>query len=136
MELDLKFLAPYLPYELILYDSEQGKDFQMSQLSVEGFVGYDTNSEAQCCIEYCKPYLRPLSQLTEEIEHNGDKIKIQHLPEVKTNPGSEYSMAVGYVRRGELKKLLALEYWFVEILFKYHFDVFGLIDQNLARPKG
>jgi hypothetical protein len=73
MKLELKHLAPYLPYELngIVEYSEDDKQIiklhtEDGQNNVVGiadwFRGYT-----------CKPILRPLSDLTKEIEVNGEK---------------------------------------------------------------
>ena len=72
----------------------------------------------------CKPLLRPLSSLTEEIEHNGERfvpieeLQLQNIKIIEiTNANVEL-----------------LPYWAVQKLHEWHFDIHGLIDRNLALP--
>ncbi len=121
-QLTIKEIAPYLPYDLeVLY-----KDRFVTDLTIHtiNFI----------LKEDCKLVLRPLSDLTKEIEHNGERfvpmIKLAELFEMNTieygviatnipNPNSEWG--IGYVRYEAVQKLL-----------EWHFDIFGLIDKNLA----
>ncbi|WP_421809050.1 hypothetical protein [Flagellimonas sp.] len=75
-----------------------------------------------------RPLLHPLDRISEPILEGG--INISDLPEVRTNPGSEYGHAKYLIENG--KSVSGTEHWFVELLFRHHFDVFGLIDKNLA----
>ena len=67
MELQLKHLAPYLPYRLKVTKDDWGRVFKMDNdgttLNCIG-IDYILNINA-------KPILRPLSDLTKEIEVNG-----------------------------------------------------------------
>lgn len=63
MKLELKHLAPYLPYGLKLVYLDG---------SIRDLIYLDLQSLSRIGI-YCKPILRPLSDLTKEIEVNGEK---------------------------------------------------------------
>ena len=111
-KLELKHLAPYLPYGLeFIYN---GKRQELQNLHC--FYSYDEDGniagkaectrvicprfgEMQCLITAIKPILRPLSDLIKETKMNG---------------------------------LLGLQYSEMQVFFSWHFDVFGLIEKGLA----
>lgn len=114
MKLELKHIAPYLPYGLKFIYSNTEYTLLSSNLS---------------CFEYqfSKPILRPLSDLTKEIEHNGEKfVPIEKMGLTKFYPYPKQDIE-------DLQRWPILcEYCRVEFLFMWHFDVFGLIEQGLA----
>ena len=77
MKLELKHIAPYLPYGLKMkftstneVDKLSNEDIVILKQIDEGGIcvnGYKTNNKSY------KPILRPLSDLTKEIEVNGEK---------------------------------------------------------------
>ena len=86
-----------------------------------------------------KPILRPLSDLTKEIEHNGerfvpiDELWGQTLGEIDSNTYDDYFFNPDLKTTWICKEnVLQLEWVVVEKLFEWHFDVFGLIDAGLA----
>jgi hypothetical protein len=131
MKLELKHLAPYLPYGLktkyILSDvirlSSGQKDETRDSLLTPDNVKFS--------LIYCKPILRPLSDLTKEIEFKGEKIQFNYL--LKT-------VSYGYLglQPPDLKvienRIRSGNLLFEDAnrLFEYHFDVFGLIEEGLA----
>jgi hypothetical protein len=120
MKLEIKHLAPYLPYEL---------KYKFNNT----IYYYQHCSTREFDYENSKPILRPLSDLTNEIEVNGEKfvpINNIHLADEE-----------GYFGCGSLDDIQQLiisqpikkiPYCFVEKLLEWHFDVFGLIENNLA----
>lgn len=139
-KLELKHLAPYLPYGLKFLPTHYNRDKKIDTLyylstinnSDEfGVNGYTSN--------YIKPVLRPLSDLTQEIEVNGEKfIPIDYI-------NGEFACSVPNkiewnqsVKNKNLHFVLSEWispqdlYGLFELLFKWHFDVFGLIDKGLA----
>lgn len=146
MKLELKHLAPYLPYGLRFISSmdipfeEYGKNPIWTCEGVTKLFGdycltTPENNDAYA-MQSCKPILRPLSDLTKEIEHNGEKFvpmekavtmrgsSINHLSD-----SGKQSAANALIRDISSQKL---SYGYVEILISWHFDVFGLIEQGLA----
>ena len=86
MKLELKHLAPYLPYGLNIdtsyWDDEPspiGKNIisEMTQDDVICSYGWASTHgrmiQQEYSIDRIKPILRPLSDLTKDIEHNGEK---------------------------------------------------------------
>lgn len=79
MKLELKHLAPYLPYKLRCQFIHSGRIGTISNIYTIG-EGYD-NEDIKISIDFTdgdhiwmfKPILRPLSDLTKEIEVNGEK---------------------------------------------------------------
>lgn len=143
MKLELKHLAPYLPYGIKVLRPDGRTILLMKGLDKDSIV-VDDDGIKYCGYEFTKPILRPLSDLTKEIERNGDKF----VPAEKLNPF--------YYRKGLVDCLGGnrLIYWSTEKqrqiddgcwdnfslksfevsqkLFEWHFDVFGLIPQGLA----
>tara|TARA_R110000824_G_scaffold34903_1_gene110115 strand:+ start:2193 stop:2585 length:393 start_codon:yes stop_codon:yes gene_type:complete len=122
MKLELKHLAPYLPYGLktkyqlsgviglITPQKDEVRDKELTKESIT-FV-----------LKYCKPILRPLSDLKE-----GDF--------------GEYLIEEFYTLDFEKQILRILEdnrwvnqcdYLLIQLLIENHYDVFGLIDKGLA----
>jgi hypothetical protein len=131
MKLELKHLAPYLPYKLKyqLYGNFPIKE------GVENIVE-DTrvidlkNIQRVLDWETCKPILRPLSDLTEEITHNGEKfVPIDWLEEkyFLTDLPEQCARIIE-----DDRWVNQSSYMLIEQLIEWHFDVFGLIDNGLA----
>lgn len=122
MKLELKHIAPYLPYGVKYLNTHE--DF----IEKEGIIHIDSIGSI-LKYEFLKPILRPLSDLTEEIEVNGEKFvprnKMGLIHDVSGNNILNY-------RTGERIDILSLPYYQIQYLFKWHFDVFGLIPQGLA----
>lgn len=148
-KLELKHLAPYLPYDVgyIVNSSKHQIQYKLTaktlyhSIKVVGF--YDI-----------KPILRPLSDLVKEIEHNGEKFiplgKLHYKycltasGERTTKASYEYHIdrncyATYYGLNGgsfgiyiNTLEIDRTSYRILNWLFKWHFDVFGLIDKGLA----
>lgn len=163
------FVAPYLPYGLkFKSDSEI-----LELIGVQGnsiLLNNNSNIISSMIDElYWKPMLRPLSQLTEEIEINGEMI----VPIKKLHSIAKGSLGTGFSKQEFVKtwtgalllKTYRCENYYTEFifsnrsfhyryfdmeemrcgenhinnqlllfhtLFKWHFDVFELIDKGLA----
>lgn len=114
MRLELKHLAPYLPYRLMVqYKPHFSDDFKIKELC--------TTSVAFSLHKQDKPILRPLSDLTKEIEVNGEKFV----------PIEEFEKA-GYIFPLNEDNFHNLPFGIVNILLKWHFDIYGLIENDLA----
>lgn len=86
MKLEIKHIAPYLPYGLkvdLLYSEYHEAQTGVELYRIETGKTKSTNwkvdpyvivGDIECEINYIKPLLHPLSKLTEEIEHNGETI--------------------------------------------------------------
>lgn len=118
MKLELKHIAPYLPYGLktVNFNTNGLIDKPLfSKIIPSNILGFiDGSTES-------KILLRPLSDLTKEIEVNGEKFV--PYKKLEWGNGTHVIPAIlgGYTNYNESSKL-----------FEWHFDVFGLIEQGLA----
>ena len=132
MKLEIKHLAPYLPYGLKAVDYFDGIRL-IREIVTANIIGFTD------CSTKAKPILRPLSDLTKEIEHNGerfvpiDELWNQTLEQIDSNTYDDYFFNKDLKTTWICKEnILQLEYVVVDKLFEWHFDVFGLIDAGLA----
>jgi len=143
-KLELKHLAPYLSYGLqCQIDFKFTKYHPIPIIKVKGLSNAEIDKDIEEQIELVrdddldfrkldsvKPILRPLSDLTKEIEHNCKKfVPVKEL-EARTNTNDEYF---------EWDDTEALMKWItydaMVLLFEWHFDVFELIPKGLAVDK-
>jgi len=131
MELELKHLAPYLPYKLKIYTPNS------TWIGISSVLNYANKPTVEIY-----PILRPLSDLTKEIEVNGERFVPESL---MSDMGHSVLFKNGKFRCDLDEDILAefpvlgkpyniewLPYKMVDKLFEWHFDVFGLIEQGLA----
>ena len=123
MKLELKHLAPYLPFKLNCLN----QNLPDTEMVVEELIGisnhitwsgvfnakYGSNHVPICGI---KPILRPLSDLTNEFK---DDFRF-----------TERAMTIH--KYGLNHWLKGLRFDIVEFLFENHYDVFGLIEKGLG----
>lgn len=134
MKLELKHLAGYLPYGLKVYciDDMQGEELLKGfNLFKNDYVEVFTDKEPMD-LSYCKPILRPLSDLTKEkyFEMTGKSEK-EDFALYFTNSGF-YKQ--GYTSR-TYETYESLPYYHILELLENHFDIYGLIENNLAIDK-
>lgn len=89
MKLELKHIKGYLDTELNVMDEETGEQFQVAGFNVSNneFLIHDNidGSIEDYSVNLLKPILRPLSDLTKEIEANGEKfVPIERLLDIET----------------------------------------------------
>jgi hypothetical protein len=122
MKLELKHLAPYLPYGLKIRYIERNETHI-----------FDTSNLKAVCSEqiHLRPILRPLSDLTKVIvdefqkydnqdSYDKDIIDLFCYENTQTDENIEDLLVT------------KLPYECVEYMFKNHYDVFGLIEKGLA----
>lgn len=133
-KLELKHLAPYLPYELKCHlQGENMQDcpvlFEIQSLNIHGADCHEVNGVyiLETFFEDIFPILRPLSDLTKEIEYKGESFcSIDYISTTKADSQRIIRRVVNQ------QNLDCLEYWQFERLLSLHFDVFGLIEKGLA----
>jgi hypothetical protein len=129
MKLELKHLAGYLPYDLKIkttfgWDTMQTLNDYCVNIDFEDVHYYDSLETTDF-----KAILRPLSDLTKEIEVNGEKF----VPNVKLNLHSTYSYGIFLENQyGYGYEVTDLSFNKVNKLLEWHFDIYGLIDAGLA----
>lgn len=124
-QLELKYICGYLPYGLKVMHNEWEEVLTMD------CAGSSSNSlSIEDVSEYAKPFLRPLSDLTKEITHNGETfVPIDLLEDL-------YVMHNLRNRLNQIIKdnnwIMHLDYVFIKELESMMFDIHGLIDSGLA----
>lgn len=120
MKLELKHLAGYLPYEL-------NTKYQLSKVEVLITEQIDevrdkklTLDNCDFVLKFCKPILRPLSDLTKEIEVNEEKF----IP--------KDWIGYNYIGENLGTNMATWSHRTVQKLLEWHFDIYGLIEKCLA----
>ena len=138
-QLTKKEVAAYLPYGVEIYHSQfmfrevwnkpnKGTLIGITSIIPETFdivmLRDKDNYHLQDSIAHFKLALRPLSDLTKEIEHNGERfIPLYRLMKEDKAFTTSFIDAFGYE---ELKVSV------YELLLEWHFDIFHLIPNGLA----
>lgn len=132
MKLELKHLAPYLPYDCKVITNTKHIGFL-------SFTGNKSRQYHHLTIDYVldnqlKPILRPLSDLTKEMDFAGYKsYPMQEFYIMYGGgTGSKSQFEKDYYDNIIYTPYKSLSYETVEKLFEWHFDVFGLIEKGLA----
>lgn len=146
-ELTIEHLAAYLPYGLTWYhkrmDSEPTSLLTMIAVQFDNSAehGYDVQFEDEWLNDligiyvegfptWKKPILRPISDLTNEITHNGETFvpNERMLSDLSVDRESilylmkMFEVGIGY----------QVEWQIIQKLHSWHFDTFGLIEAGLA----
>jgi hypothetical protein len=127
MKLELKHLAPYLPYGINITKDDWGKIFKLDNngttLNCVG-IDYVLNVKA-------KPILRPIADLYDLLYKEFSNYK----KGIKYNEKLVDLFCYENIRTEELLSdidLSKLPYECIEFMFRNHYDFFGLIENNLA----
>jgi hypothetical protein len=150
-KLELKHLSAYLAYGL-KFQSSMDKPFEeygrqptwtfdgMTKLFGDYCLNTLENSDAYS-IQLVKPILRPLSDLTKEIEVNGEKFVPLSVLVEKFRPLSRDlsiylfngSICIGIETEDYSQTIDLFDgFLIIQKLIKWHFDIFGLIEKGLA----
>lgn len=143
MKLELKHLAPYLPYGLKLYRAELNKIYDLvvynpSLTFAEGYIISEVTLEGNGV----KPILRPLSDLTEL----GVDFATEHSINLLIGKDGNYGNTTLSVYKGKLTieieneedypKTERVDFITIQTIYdellKNHYDIFGLIEKGLA----
>ena len=122
-KLELKHLAPYLPYGLKYWSKEHKSESILDCYRPECFDNEMKTISMEAILRHpdiYKPILRPLSDICEFIEHKGEEMMLS-------------LMGYGFPLHNLVsEEILKMDYETLTLLFKLHFDVFGLIEKDLA----
>lgn len=116
MKITIEHLAPYLPYQLRI--KEGNNTYVLQGGTLDGIENYPSLYSG------LKPLLRPLTDLHQLIPN-----KDYSYSEYISTSINDNQRNFRYLISGKYDQL---EYWKLQRLFQYHFDVFGLIEQGLA----
>jgi len=142
-KLELKHIIGYFPYVLKGISKEENLGFEI----VKGYSIYGKN-DTICLttnvddidLELFKPILRPLSDLTKEIEVNGEKfVPIEVLNNMLFTKHSKLEYYESDFCKGAILfstdikgfNILSMDVR-IQKLYEWHFDIHGLIEKNLA----
>lgn len=145
MKLELKHLAGYLPYELnaLCVRTNEIRKVTLLHFTYDlKTVGHNHLIYEGLLLEKHKPILCPLSDLTKEIEVNGEKFVPIEWFEIgdDVNDSEEYDHGnIKLIKTMESiskfnisNDMLHLPYGVVQKLYEWHFDIHGLIEAGLA----
>lgn len=129
--LTVNHLAPYLPYGLKLQttnlDVVELETLSRTSINIKGRTWV---YGSYCDIEDVKPILRPMSDLEEQIDHDGyEFVPIEWL-ENRYDTLDIHEQAKRLIET--INWVNQCDYMLIMHLIEWHFDVFGLIDQGLA----
>lgn len=135
MELTIEHLAPYYPYRLsgVVGDSKKTEYMMiLSQFSI--CTGTNLKGvQSWFKMSAFKPYLRPLSDLTKEIEHNGEKlVPLRVLLKNANFDLNKLTEDKILDYESVFNDIDFMSYNDVSSLCSWHFDIFGLIESGLA----
>lgn len=147
MKLELKHLAPYLPYELkcnamgeYVKGTEYDDNPKPMQFEIVGltasyveFHEIGRTVTEQYVYSDIFPLLRGLSDLTKEIEVNGERfVPIDYLWFSVIGTDSDSFNKDDFYENCEIGAIEFLPFKVIPLLFEWHFDCFGLIEAGLA----
>lgn len=136
MKLESKHLAPYLPYGLnIKFISK----YEADRLSIDNVIILKEIKDGAICVNGYKtnnksylPILRPLSDLTKEIEINGERFVPVEWLENKYYTLDLHKQCLKFLEEDGENWINQSDYMLIMHLFEWHFDVFSLIESGLA----
>ena len=132
MKIEIKHLSPYLPYGLCVWHENIDRiRFTMHPVGGSGFIGIN---EVISSTELYKPILRPLSDLTKNLFQfeYGQPTTLEDWINGNCDLGQLRWVLQDKAKEQRQERIMDLPYFVAEYLFKYHFDVFGLIQKGLA----
>ncbi|MCT4238497.1 hypothetical protein HZP42_19675 [Elizabethkingia anophelis] len=133
-KLELKDIAPYLPYRLKLYHLSHFKgnkiieDWGLKNCSDYPVSEYCDGITYGRTLQEIKLLLRPMSDLTKEITHNGETFVPADILFGGLRPHEARERHI----QDLTKHPMLMPYCYVRELYKMHFDVNDLIGRGLA----
>lgn len=129
-KLELKNLAPYLPYGLMV-QYEGAKKYEVILLESKTLQIRVSRFPYRLRFSFSeiKPILRPLSDLTKEIEVNGEKfVPYDYFYDDPENDWFDGNVWLNYMFEGNIDKtdLNFIPYYIVQKLLEWHFNIFDL----------
>ncbi|WP_312190239.1 hypothetical protein [Sphingobacterium sp.] len=134
-KLTIEHLAPYLPYATRVCIGKTERNLTAISLDspfvfVSAWKG--SREKEMVSIDDIKPILRPLSDLTKEIDHHGERFVPKNRIDQYTQVGGDGKLYLLVDGAHWSCNALSWDYSTVVKLISWHFDVFELIDKGLA----
>lgn len=137
-----EFLAMSLPYGMIGITSGSFKTKKLISIHFRNTIicriqPFDNSIDYPIPFQSFKPILHPISDLTREIEHKGEKfmlgkILVYEISEEWAKVGLSYPNDEDMLLKDIRENLEAVELWMALKLIEYHFDIAGLIEKGEA----
>lgn len=135
MKIEIKELVGYLPYGLKMKVNDvQFYRYEIMTLCDKTGLSNIGISDVIDEPQDFKPILRPLSDLTKEIEHNGERFVPVDVLCPKESYLTEYERKVDICRL-EMQGAIRFSYsafCIVQQLYEWHFDLYDWIERGLA----
>jgi len=141
MKLELKHLAPYLPYKLKCWvkdypldigDNAANNIYELHAIYSNGECVFHDLVESQQGFQEIKPILRPLSNMDYECDIHGEKFTPYDRLKDVISEAQWLQICELITENPDYQLVVDLPYWYIENLIKWHFDIFGLIEKGLA----
>jgi hypothetical protein len=123
MTLELNHLSAYLPFNVLVCETDDIEN-SIQKLTLSNF-----QEIVELPLTTTALILRPLSDLTKEIEHNGEKFVPRDMISIGFGNFIEEGVFYYCAEKSDIKRL---SYDTIVKLLEWHFDVFGLIEKGLA----
>jgi len=129
MKLELREIAPYLPYGLKVL-SGRGTVFLMNTYSNMRGSGIESRDLQSILDEQMKPILRPLSDLDNYLRNEFEKLDRGYAyDKIAVDLFCEENGVSELIENTEIN---SLPYECVEYMFEHHYDVFNLHENGLC----
>ena len=132
MKLELKYLAPYLPFLMKGIDIKEPELIQL----VEGLMPSSILTESdELPYGMFKPILRPLEDLFFNLDIENESQKpFEYLEDFADTETEKMFLDIIENQNTKfiLEKIQYAPFSFIQKLLEWHFDIFGLIDAKLA----
>lgn len=139
MKLEPKYITPYLPYSIRFSCNYSGKTYLSIATGIIGDNIYDEFSDKYWSyniqFDDVKLILRNLSDLTKEIEHNGERFvpKDELLDDDDATWEDDGAMwSRDLFNKNTIPDTDFVPYGLMQKLLSWHFDIYGLIEAGLA----
>ena len=131
MKLELKYWSAYLPYKLKIFDLRTSDIEILESVSIDGLkTEFD-----EYFFNQAKPILRPMSDLHKYNEKGDKSFRDELLLNSELQNDFERDFITEYIDNLHFDKILLAPYSIIQKLLELHFDIFGLIENNLAVDK-
>ena len=131
-KLTIQHLSAYLPYRLKVISNVNNHLYEVIGITKDE-ICIDDSTQGWFSYNLFKPVLRPMSYLTKEIEHNGEKfVPFDRLEKdfgVKLDEDGD--LLIDYYNIGECDSPWT-GFGIIQRLLSYHFDIWELISSGLA----
>ena len=135
-KLTSELISIHLPNKLIVLN-KVGAEMELLGIKGDKAILKGRWMNATVPIDTITPLVRPLAQLTEEIEHNGIRCTPYNILKLYNADGYHFN-----IDERQLKTIIKegrldfgkMPYWMVIQCAMWHFDIHGLLKRKLAKP--